>query len=534
MALTWTIIGWCLLLVILVNEIAAIYTVFREKRDIAATWAWLLVLTLIPGFGFILYAFFGRKLPHKQLARIKSQTQLKLKQALERQKQQFINMPKPKDQTVQIYRRTIMLFQSIDDSFLTRHNTVNIFTNGNVLFKKMFDDIAAAKKSIHIEFYTIYNDQIGNELRTLLEQKAAEGVEVRVLYDSWGSMGVWPSFYDHLREVGGYAAPFLMSRSNFFDFRINYRDHRKIIVLDGEIGYVGGFNVGDQYLGRVPKFGPWRDTHLRIVGGGVYGLQRRFIGDWNASMKKDKDKIVHYHPYFQPIRVHGDVALQTVSSGPEAPLEKIKMGYLRLINAAQDHIWIQTPYLIPDDSILDALKVAAHSGIDVRIMIPSMPYLRLINAAQDHIWIQTPYLIPDDSILDALKVAAHSGIDVRIMIPSMPDHAFVYRATQYYARELANHGVTIYYYQKGFLHAKTMMIDGRMASVGSANLDFRSFKLNFEINAFIYNQNTVDDLEQIFVNDIRECRVITPAMFAEQPRWLRVKQTVSRLLSPIL
>lgn len=487
MALTWTIIWWCLLLVILVNEIAAIYTVFREKRDIAATWAWLLVLTLIPGFGFILYAFFGRKLPHKQLARIKSQTQLKLKQALERQKQQFINMPKPKDQTVQIYRRTVMLFQSIDDSFLTRHNAVNIFTNGNVLFKKMFDDIAAAKKSIHIEFYTIYNDQIGNELRTLLEQKAAEGVEVRVLYDSWGSMGVWPSFYDHLREVGGYAAPFLMSQSNFFDFRINYRDHRKIVVIDGEIGYVGGFNVGDQYLGRVPKFGPWRDTHLRIVGGGVYGLQRRFIGDWNASMKKDEDKIVHYHPYFQPIRVHGDVALQTVSSGPEAPLEKIKMGYLRLINAAQDHIWIQTPYLIPDDSILDALKVAAHSGIDVRIMIPSMP-----------------------------------------------DHAFVYRATQYYARELANHGVTIYYYQKGFLHAKTMMIDGRMASVGSANLDFRSFKLNFEINAFIYNQNTVDDLERIFVNDIRNCRVITPAMFAEQPRWLKFKQTVSRLLSPIL
>ena len=182
MALTWTIIWWCLLLVILVNEIAAIYTVFREKRDIAATWAWLLVLMLIPGVGFILYAFFGRKLPHKQLARIKSQTQLKLKQALEKQKQQFINMPKPKDQTVQIYRRTIMLFQSIDDSFLTRHNTVNIFTNGNVLFKQMFDDIAAAKKSIHIEFYTIYNDQIGNELRTLLEQKAAEGVEVRVLY----------------------------------------------------------------------------------------------------------------------------------------------------------------------------------------------------------------------------------------------------------------------------------------------------------------------------------------------------------------
>lgn len=488
MTMTWKIIWLTILLIILLNEAAAIFTVFREKRDIAATWAWLLVLTLIPGLGFILYAFFGRKLPHKKLEQIKSQTRLKLQQALERQKQQFINMPKPKDQTVQIYRRTIMLFQSIDDSFLTRHNNVDLFTEGHQLFRRMFDDIAAAKRSIHIEFYTIYNDKIGNELRTLLEQKAAEGVEVRVLYDSWGSMGVWPSFYAHLREAGGYAASFLMSRSNFFDFRINYRDHRKIVVIDGEIGYVGGFNVGDQYLGRSKKFGPWRDTHLRIIGGGVYGLQRRFIADWNASMKKDQDKIKHYHPYFPEIKVvQGNVALQMVSSGPEAPLEKIKMGYLRLINAAQDHIWIQTPYLIPDDSILDALRVAAHSGIDVRIMIPSMP-----------------------------------------------DHPFVYRATQYYARDLANQGVTIYYYQRGFLHAKTMMIDGRMASVGSANLDFRSFKLNFEINSFIYDQQTVDQLEAIFINDVRNCKVVTPTMFKQQSRWLRFKQVFSRLLSPIL
>lgn len=488
MELTWRIILWTLLIVILINEVAAIFTVFREKRDIAATWAWLLVLTLIPGIGFIFYALLGRKLPHKRLDRIKSQTQLKLRTALEAQKKQFLNMPKPKDQSVQIYRRTIMLFQSIDDSFLTRHNHVDIYTAGDQLFKKMFDDIAAAKRSIHIEFYTIYNDKIGNQLRTLLEQKAAEGVEVRVLYDSWGSMGVWPSFYDHLREAGGYAAPFLMAHSNFFDFRINYRDHRKIVVIDGEIGYVGGFNVGDQYLGRLPKFGFWRDTHLRIIGGGVYGLQRRFIGDWNASMKKEKQQIRHFHPYFKPIKVvNGDVAMQVVSSGPESPLEKIKLGYLRLINAAQDHIWIQTPYLIPDDSILDALRVAAHSGIDVRIMIPCKP-----------------------------------------------DHPFVYRATQYYARELANQGATIYYYQKGFLHAKTMMIDGRMASVGSANLDFRSFKLNFEINSFLYDEETVDKLEQIFVNDIRDCHVITPEMFASQPLWLRFKQTFSRLLSPIL
>lgn len=488
MDVTWLITRWILVFIVVINEIAAIFTVFREKRDIAATWAWLLVLTLIPVIGFIIYAFLGRKLPHKRLNLMKSQTQLKLKEALERQKEQFIKMPKPKHVTMQVYRRTIMLFQSINDSFLTRHNHIDIFTQGDKLFGKMFDDIAAAKESIHIEFYTIYNDRLGNRLRTLLEQKAAEGVTVRVLYDSWGSMGVRSSFYDGLRERGGFAAPFLLARSNIFDFRLNYRDHRKIVVIDGKIGYVGGFNIGDQYMGWSPKFGPWRDTHLRIIGGGVYGLQRRFIGDWNASMKKAANKIKHYRTYFPEIKVkNGGTALQTVSSGPEAELETIKMGYLRLINAAQDHIWIQTPYLIPDDSILDALRVAARSGIDVRIMIPCKP-----------------------------------------------DHPFVYRATQYYARTLASEGVTIYTYQKGFLHAKTMMIDGKMASVGSANLDFRSFKLNFEINAFLYDRWATDQLEQIFMDDIRNSHVMTKQMFDQQGRWLHFKQRFSRLLSPIL
>lgn len=488
MALTWTIVRWIILGIILINEIAAIYTVFREKRDIAATWAWLLVLTLIPVIGFIIYAFLGRKLPHRRLNLMKTQTQLRIQEAIDRQKQQFINMPKPRHTTTQIYRRTVMLFQSLDDSFLSQHNQVTIYTDGEKLFRQMFDEIAAAKKSIHIEFYTIYNDQIGNQLRTLLERKAAEGVEVRVLYDSWGSMGIRQSFYDGLRERGGHATQFLLTHNNLFDFRLNYRDHRKIVVLDGKIGYVGGFNVGDQYLGRLPKFGPWRDTHLRIIGGGVYGLQRRFIGDWNASVSRSSEKLNHYRQYFPEIQVqHGSTALQVVSSGPESELEKIKLGYLRLINTAQDHIWIQTPYLIPDDSVLDALRVAAHSGIDVRIMIPCKP-----------------------------------------------DHPFVYRATQYYAHVLANEGVTIYTYQRGFLHAKTMMIDGKMSSVGSANLDFRSFKLNFEINAFIYDSDTTDQLEQIFVNDIRNSRVVTAAVFDQQSRWLHFKQRFSRLLSPIL
>ena len=488
MLITWHIIKSVLFLIVVFNEVAALITVFRERRDIAATWAWLLVLTLLPVVGFIFYSFLGRKLPQRRLERIQTETQLELSVALDKQKAQFLLSPQPKQPTLRTYKRTIMLFQSIDDAFLTRHNHVDLFSEGHHFFGQLLKDIAAAKHSIHIEFYTIYNDRIGNQLRTVLEQKAAAGVEVRVLYDSWGSMGVKPSFYDGLRANGGHAAPFLLTRSNLFDFRLNYRDHRKIVVLDGKVGYVGGFNVGDQYLGRLAKFGHWRDTHLRIVGSGVYGLQQRFIRDWNASTKEAQQRVDHYRPYFPKIKVgSGTTALQIVSSGPDSPLEEIKLGYLRLINAAQDHIWIQTPYLIPDDSVLDALRVAAHSGVDVRIMVPNKP-----------------------------------------------DHAFVYRATQYYARSLAEEGVTIYFYQNGFLHAKTMVVDGKMASVGSANMDFRSFKLNFEINCFMYDPNLTERLERLYIRDIRHSRVMTPERFAAQPGWLRFKQTFSRLLSPIL
>ena len=488
MDLTWNIIRILIIAIVLINEIAALITVFREKRDIAATWAWLLVLTLIPVLGFVAYAFLGRKPTRQRMERIQTATQLELSEAIEEQKKQFANMIKPKKATKMTYWRTVQLFQNLDDAFFSRHNHVEIFDDGNQLFEKMFQDIEMAKKTINIEFYTIYNDQIGNQLRQLFEQKAAEGVEVRVLYDSWGSRGVQPSFYNQLRANGGAAAQFLMTRSNWFDFRINYRDHRKIVTIDGKIGYVGGFNVGDQYLGRVAKFGYWRDTHLRLIGGSVYSLQQRFIRDWNATMQGTPNQILHYRRFFPPIKVtNATTPVQIVSSGPDNQLETIKLGYLRLINAAQDHIWIQTPYLIPDDSMIDALKVAAHSGIDVRIMIPCKP-----------------------------------------------DHPFVYRATQYYARMLANEGVTIYYYENGFMHAKTVMIDGKMASVGSANLDYRSFKLNFEINSFIYDPQITDRLEQIFMNDIRHSKVVTPEMFTQQSLWLRFKQTASRLLSPIL
>lgn len=471
--------------IIYVNAVLAFITVFREPRDISATWAWLLVLVFLPIIGFVAYAFVGRRLPKNRLFQIQEQEQLQLDEQLALQRAELSSERNDADDVTATALGTVNLFIESDQAFLTRNNRVHIISDGKVLFHQMFEDIERAKQSIHIEFYTIYNDDIGNELLRLLIRKAEAGVAVRVLYDSWGSMGVRPKFYDPLRAAGGEAYPFLQTRSALVDFRLNFRDHRKIVVIDGAIGYTGGFNVGDQYLGRKEKFGYWRDTHLRIVGAGVYGLQSRFIRDWNSTSRTKPLNVTN--DFFHITKVKGETNMQIVSSGPDSDKEQIKMGYLRLINSARKRLWIQSPYLIPDDSVLDALRVAAGSGVDVRIMIPSKP-----------------------------------------------DHAFVYRATEYYAKQLSRNGVKIFKYRNGFIHSKTMVVDDGVASVGSANLDFRSFKLNFEVNAFLYDPKVTAELAKLFEADMRVSELTTYETFAQQSYWRKFKQTFSRLLSPIL
>lgn len=475
-------------IIVVVNAALAFLTVFREKRDIAATWAWMLVLVLLPVVGFIAYAFIGRKLPKGRMFRLQRQVAVQLDERLSQQRAEIGNQIMPADQVSHSVVNMVNMFMETDHAFLARKNRVRVITDGHDLFHLMMEDIENAHSSIHIEFYTFYNDQIGNDILDLLVKKAKAGVEVRVIYDPWGSMGTWKSFFKPLIAVGGHVEAFLGTRSAVIDFRLNFRDHRKIVTIDGQVGYVGGFNIGDQYLGRKAKFGYWRDTHLRIVGSGVFALQARFMLDWNATDRDHpfKDDQIE-HKYFPLTKVKGETSLQIVSSGPDSDLQQIKMGYMRLIQTAEKRLWIQTPYLIPDDSVLDSLRIAAMAGIDVRIMIPDKP-----------------------------------------------DHAFVYRATQYYARQLADDGVKIYFYHNGFIHAKTMVVDGRIASVGSANMDYRSFKLNFEINVFIYDPQLATQLEEIFEEDMRHSELITPEKFKQQSAYLKFKQTASRLLSPIL
>lgn len=483
------IVNWIILAIVLLDWVAAIITVFHSPRNIAATWAWLLVLVVIPVFGFILYLFTGRGLGNTKLFRLRTADRIGLKEIIDAQRSTLPRLKRTDtDEITQHRAATVEMFRQLDNAPLIRRNAVEIITDGNDKFARMFADIKAAKHSIHIEYYTFYSDKIGTQLRDLLVQKAQEGVDVRVVYDAFGSHGTTNHWFKPLHDAGGKTIPFVTSRNAVVSFRLNYHDHRKIVVIDGKIGYTGGFNVGDQYLGRAPKFGYWRDTHLRIIGHGVQLLQVRFIMDWNSSVNQ-ADRLAYDLKYFPAPdkEISGTTSMQLVTSGPDSTTEQIKLGYIKLINAARRRVWIQSPYLVPDDAVITALRMAAAAGIDVRIMIPCMP-----------------------------------------------DHPFIYRATQYYANYLHQFGIKVYIYNNGFLHAKTMLVDDDMVSVGSANQDFRSYSLNFEVNTFMYDHSIVRQLADIFQSDMEESTELTDKMIDAQGRWLRFKQLFSRLLSPVL
>lgn len=476
-------------LIILINTIGAIITVFMKPRDIAATWAWLVVLTLLPVFGFILYLFTGRGLSTKGAFKIRKKDYKGLERLLQEESASdnfvFSNFLEYGTETSEV----MQFFATIDAAPVIKRNQIRIFNDGHEKFETLFEDIRAAKESVHVEYYSFYSDQIGTRFRDLLIEKAHQGVEVRVLYDAFGSRGTTKRWFKPLIDAGGYAESFITSKNALLRFRINYHDHRKIVVIDGKVAYTGGFNVGDQYLGESPKFGYWRDTHIRIIGPGALGLQTRFLRDWNASIHESEH--VSYDAKYFPIpkeaTVTGDTPLQIVSSGPATQKEQIKLGYIKFISAAKERVWIQTPYLVPDESVISALKIAAASGIDVRIMIPCMP-----------------------------------------------DHPFIYRATQYYAQLLHSDGVRIFIYQNGFLHSKTMLVDKEWISIGSANQDIRSYSLNFEVNAFMYDPVVVAEYALTFLEDMEHSEELTDQMIQQQGAWLRFKQKFSRLLSPVL
>lgn len=471
-----------------INLVLAFIIIFleRNRRSASSTWAWLFVLFVLPLIGFILYLFFGRTVSKRKMEKNNGKELDTFKSVIKDQVKQFdAHNYQTDNQQVTKHRDLIRKLLNKQDAFLTEDNHIDLFTDGNKLYEKVIEDIYNAKNYIHLEYYTFELDGLGHRILDALETKLKEGLEVKILYDDVGSKKVRMSKFHHFESLGGEVEAFFASKFPLINFRMNNRNHRKIIVIDGQVGYIGGFNIGDDYLG-LGKLGYWRDTHIRVEGDVIDALQIRFILDWNSQAHRPQFE--YDDKYFPKKRQHkGKSAIQIASSGPAFDLHQIEYGYTKMIMSAKKSIYMQSPYFIPDQSYINALKMAANAGVDVHLMIPCKP-----------------------------------------------DHPFVYWATFSYAAELLNSGVKIYTYQNGFIHSKVMMIDDEICSVGSANMDYRSFALNFEVNAFIYDEEIAKEIRVAYEDDIKKSKLLTLEKYNNRSLSIKVKEDIAKLVSPIL
>ena len=458
-----------------------------ENRSPSRTVAWLLVLLAFPVLGFILYILIGQK-PRKR-KKVKDHLQaddlLQLKSVLDNQLKMLDGPEHSIDKNIYAKKRLVNLILNNFEEPFTVHNKSRVLTNGKETFDAICKSIKKAKHHIHLEYYMIRPDRIGQKIRDLLIDKAKEGVMVRFLYDAVGSRGLDKKYLEPLIRAKvelGVFLPVKLPKLPFFHSKINYRNHRKILIADGKTGYVGGLNIGDEYLSQ-GELGFWRDTHLEIQGEAVAYLQRIFLLDWHFatgnSFVSPQYFPVHEQQGYQPIQI--------ASGGPDTGRASIQQVYFATITSAQERIYITTPYFVPDESIIMALKTAALSGIDVRLVFPAIPDKRL-----------------------------------------------VYWASMSYIHEVLEAGVKVYLYRKGFIHSKILLVDGVVASVGTANMDMRSFALNFEANALIYDKEVVSRLEKDFYTDISYSQQITYEDFVKKPLWSKFKESGARILSPML
>ena len=481
--MTWK---WLMQHSLLINSILAFVIVFLERRDPKAVWAWLLLLYSIPVAGFVLYLILGQNMHKRNIFRVK-EVEDAINIATKKQENRIINHEfKISEDGFSEYQEQVLFNLEYSNSIYSENNSIRIFTTGKEKFGAVLEEIRKAKKYIHIQYYILSDGELLDKLVDELVKKARQGVEVRILYASMGArhFGHWNN--RKLKLAGVKLGEFFPAYLGCFQFRINYRNHRKIVVIDGKKAFLGGFNVADEYIGKVKKFGNWRDTHMLFEGEVVNDIHLRFMQDWNYTTKEALFMDEKYFEFNQP-KKKNKIGMQIVSSGPDSKDQEIRDNYLKMITKAKERIYIQTPYFIPDEPVMTSLKIAAASGIDVRVMIPCKP-----------------------------------------------DHPFVYWATYSYAGDLIKAGGRGYCYDEGFLHAKGMIVDGIVCSYGTANMDVRSFSLNFEINAIIYDTDTACQFERIFLNDMTKSTEITRLDYDRRNIIIRIKEQISRLLMPIL
>ena len=483
---------WFLQLIVVLLDIGACITViFLERRSPQTALTWVLVMIFLPFLGLFLYLFFGRHLYGSRIFSKKTKADLMLAAQAEEQFKKIKENALELAPSISRFDSTIALLLSLDKAVLTRNNELTLYTDGEMKFAAFKEAVAGAKHHIHLEYFIIRDDELGNEIIELLTEKAAEGVEVRVIFDAAGTFSVKDEFFAPLKKAGGDVRIFFPLKVSFLNTRLHFRNHRKILVVDGVVGFIGGFNIGDEYLGKGPM-GYWRDTHLRLHGKAVAALQTRFIMDWNYAAKNAQisveDRKSPYYPEEGFLDVTGHSYVQIASSGP------------------------------------DSAEKAIYSG-----------YMSLIGHAKESIYIHTPYFIPDEPMLTGLVLAARSGIDVRVVIPCKPDHPFVYWANHSYLGDLLAAGVRGYTYNDGFIHSKAGIFDGIATTIGTANWDIRSFKLNFETNAFVYDIEFGKRMNRIYLSELEtNCTEITLEEYNLRSVSVRIKEGISRLFSALL
>lgn len=496
--------GWLMENLLFINLILSVVIVFFQRRDPKAVWTWLLALYFLPIFGFLLYLVLCQDFRKSKMFHVK-EVEDRLRYPVKSQEEGIQDRESWfRDPLCRDYEDLVLYNLTTSGAVLTVDNTVDIFTDGVEKFADLKEEMRKAETYIHIQYYIIKNDEVFQSIIPILEEKAREGVEVRILYDGMGGRFMPGRVWESLRSSGIQVGEFFPAFLGRLQLRVNYRNHRKIVVIDGKVGYVGGFNIGREYISKDPKFGYWRDTHLKIRGSAVYALQIRFVLDWNYATKEN---------LFKNGKYFGLSDRETGERGDGNPA-----------------VFVPKPELFGQRAGIQIIN----SGPDASNRQIRNNYLQLFHKAKHHIYIQTPYFVPDDAVLSALKIAAESGLDVRLMIPCKPDHPFVYWATYSYVKDMLEAGARCYTYEDGFLHAKGVMVDSLVSCYGTANMDIRSFELNFEVNATIFDAETTQKLEAAFLKDLDHCREITKKRYEQRGLVIRVKEQCSRLLSPLL
>ena len=473
-------IGYALILILVCLRIV------YDTRNSTKTMAYLLLCIFLPIAGILFYLVFGvnywklRKYNKKFIDDEKLLSELEREWGIKNRRQVHMS-----GDGLGIHIEMARMLQKELRSPLTTGNKIKILVNGEQKFTEVLQALREAKHHIHLEYYIFENDSIGREIETILIEKAKQGVQVRFIYDDFGSPGIDKEMSARLHDAGVEVYPFQKVLFYLLANRLNYRNHRKIIVIDGQTAFTGGINVSDRYINGESNKLYWRDTHMRIDGPGVFYLQYLFFSDWNFCCGKMPES---REQHFQANDLHnGNAKAQVVASGPDAEQPTVLFSILQAVSLAKKEILITSPYFIPGDAILNALKIAALSGISVKLLVPGISDSKLVNAA----------------------------------------------CRSYYG-ELMDAGVEIFLYKRGFVHAKTIVTDGNLSIVGTANMDNRSFELNFEVNVILYDEEVSQQLQSIFFNDLADAQQIDPEVWNKRSIFKQLPEKLARLFSPVM